>query len=188
MFDSTFTSEKQGWILTHQVCEGQLSEGRRTTGRAQMGLLRKHLGLRLPSSCARRRICAHEVLQEAKCCDLLSSRTKASGLGWDCGSLSPPPFLLVWLSQLSSRPLPPRCSHSLPCCFSHLPLFVFSLLFQFLWFPLQRKDDPAPAAYGGSQARGRVRAVATGLHHNHSNARSEPHLQPTSQLMATLDP
>ena len=28
-------------------------------------------------------------------------------------------------------------------------------------------------------------AVATGLHHSHSNTRSEPHLQPTPQLMAT---
>ena len=32
----------------------------------------------------------------------------------------------------------------------------------------------APAAYGGSQARGRIRAVAAGLHHSHSNTRSEP--------------
>ena len=31
-----------------------------------------------------------------------------------------------------------------------------------------------PAAYGGSQARVLIRAVAAGLHH--SNARSEPHL------------
>ena len=31
----------------------------------------------------------------------------------------------------------------------------------------------APKAYGGSQARGRIRAVTTGLHHSHSNVRSE---------------
>ena len=31
-----------------------------------------------------------------------------------------------------------------------------------------------PEAYGSSQARGRIRAVAAGLHHSHSNARSEP--------------
>ena len=36
-----------------------------------------------------------------------------------------------------------------------------------------------PAAYGGSQARGRIRATAAGLHHSHSNTGSEPHLQPT---------
>ena len=40
-----------------------------------------------------------------------------------------------------------------------------------------------PAAYGGSQARGLIRAVATSLRHSHSNARSEPHLQPTPQLI-----
>ena len=45
----------------------------------------------------------------------------------------------------------------------------------------------APAAYGGSQARSRIRAVTAGLHHSHSNAGSEPHLQPTPQLTATLD-
>ena len=37
--------------------------------------------------------------------------------------------------------------------------FVFLL---FLW--------AAPAAYGGSQARGRIGAVAAGLYHSHSNA------------------
>ena len=37
----------------------------------------------------------------------------------------------------------------------------------------------APAAFGGSQARGRIAAVATGLYHSHGNARFEPHLPPT---------
>ena len=46
----------------------------------------------------------------------------------------------------------------------------------------------APAAYGGSQARGRIRAVAAGLCHSHSNARSKTCLRPTPQLTATLDP
>ena len=36
----------------------------------------------------------------------------------------------------------------------------------------------APAAYGSSQVRGRIRATALGLHHSHSNTRSEPHLGP----------
>ena len=43
-------------------------------------------------------------------------------------------------------------------------------------------------AYGGSQARGRIGAAATGLHHSHSNVVSELHLRPTPQLTATLDP
>ena len=46
----------------------------------------------------------------------------------------------------------------------------------------------APMAYGGSQARHQIGAVATGPHHSQSNARSKPHLQPTPQLTATLDP
>ena len=46
----------------------------------------------------------------------------------------------------------------------------------------------APMTYGGSQARGQIRAVAASLHHSRSNARSEPPLQPTPQLTAMLDP
>ena len=47
---------------------------------------------------------------------------------------------------------------------------------------------PTPEAYGGSQARGQIEAVATGLLHSHSNTESEPHLWPILQLTATLDP
>ena len=46
----------------------------------------------------------------------------------------------------------------------------------------------APEAYGGSQARGRIGAAATSLRQSHSNAGSEPQLQPTPQLTATPDP
>ena len=42
-------------------------------------------------------------------------------------------------------------------------------------------------AYGGSQARGPIGAVATALRQSHSNAGSEPRLQPTPQLTATPD-
>ena len=42
-------------------------------------------------------------------------------------------------------------------------------------------------AYGGSQVRGLVRAVAASLCHSHSNERSEPRPLPTPQLMATSD-
>ena len=45
-----------------------------------------------------------------------------------------------------------------------------------------------PAAYGGSQARGLIRAFAAGLGQSHSNARSKPHLGPIPQFTATLDP
>ena len=46
----------------------------------------------------------------------------------------------------------------------------------------------APLAYGGSQARGLIGAVATGLYQSHSIGGSELCLQPTPQLTATLDP
>ena len=45
-----------------------------------------------------------------------------------------------------------------------------------------------PMAYGGSQARGLTRATAAGHSHSHNNARSEPYLQTTPELMAMLDP
>ena len=38
-----------------------------------------------------------------------------------------------------------------------------------------------PTAYGGSRARGQIRAAATSLPHSHSNIRSELHLWPTPQ-------
>ena len=46
----------------------------------------------------------------------------------------------------------------------------------------------APAAYGGSQARGPVRAVAASLRQGRSNAGSKPRLRPTPQLTAMPDP
>ena len=45
-----------------------------------------------------------------------------------------------------------------------------------------------PEAYGSSQARDRIGAVAAGLPHSHSSAGSESLLRPTPQLMATPDP
>ena len=46
----------------------------------------------------------------------------------------------------------------------------------------------APAAYGGSQARGWIGAATAGLYRSHSITRSEPHLWLTPQLTATIDP
>ena len=46
----------------------------------------------------------------------------------------------------------------------------------------------APTAYEDSQARGKIRAVATSLCQSHSNSGSEPRLQPIPQLLATPDP
>jgi len=63
-----------------------------------------------------------------------------------------------------------------PCC----TFFFFFVFLLFLW--------AAPAAYGGSQARGLIGAAATSLRQSHSNAGPESSLQPTPQLTATLDP
>ena len=48
--------------------------------------------------------------------------------------------------------------------------------FFFLWLLLWYREIP--------QAKGQIEAAAADLHHNHSNTRSEPHLQPTPQLVA----
>ena len=65
--------------------------------------------------------------------------------------------------------------------------FFFFLSFCLLSAVVVAISRAAPAAYGGSQARGPVGAVATGLRQSHSNAGSEPRLQPTPQLTATPD-
>lgn len=49
----------------------------------------------------------------------------------------------------------------------------FFFFFSFRSFCLFRA---APAVHGGSHARELIRAVATGLHHSDSNARSEVHV------------
>ena len=62
-------------------------------------------------------------------------------------------------------------------CLSLSLFFFFFFLFK-----------ASPAAYGGSQARGLLRARAAGPHHSHSNAGSRLCLRPTPQLMARPDP
>ena len=64
-------------------------------------------------------------------------------------------------------------------------MFLFFLFFFFCLFAISWASPPA---YGGSQARGLIRAVAAGLRQSHSNSGSEQGLQPTPQLTATLDP
>ena len=63
-----------------------------------------------------------------------------------------------------------------------------SLLGFFFFFCLFASSRAAPAAYGGSQARGLIGAVDAGLHQSHSNGGSELCLQPTPQPMATPGP
>ena len=68
-----------------------------------------------------------------------------------------------------------------------LQSFVLSVCLFVCLFCLFAISWAAPMAYGGSQARGRIGAVAAGLHQSHSNMGSEPYLRPTPQLMATPD-
>ena len=72
------------------------------------------------------------------------------------------------------------CNKVLACHFRN-PVVVCVCVF---FFPLRA----ASMAYGGSQARGCIRAVATSLHLSHSNEGCKPHLQPTPQLTAMLEP
>jgi len=87
-------------------------------------------------------------------------------------SMSPKSFLILPFSVV---PILFHFSHSSKSLF-----FFFFYLFAF--------SRAAPAAYGGFQSRGPIGAIATDLSQSHSNAGSEPCLQPTAQLTATLDP
>ena len=60
----------------------------------------------------------------------------------------------------------------------HFLFFLFLFVF----------SRATPATYGGSQAKGLIGPVPTGLRQSHSSAGSEPHLRPTPQLRATPDP
>ena len=60
--------------------------------------------------------------------------------------------------------------------------FIYFFLFLFSFFLFRA----SPAAYGKSWSRGRLRAAAAS--HSHSNMGSKPHLQPTPQVEAMLDP
>ena len=75
-----------------------------------------------------------------------------------------------------------RISSPLYVGFAYKILYLFCLFVCFLVFlGLHPRHMEVP------QARGRIGAVATSLCQSHSNARSEPHLQPTPQLMAMPD-
>ena len=66
---------------------------------------------------------------------------------------------------------------------THLMLTNTYIGFFFLFF-----FRATPTTYGRSQARLLTKATAAGLHHSHRNMGSTPHLRPTPQLMARLDP
>ena len=76
--------------------------------------------------------------------------------GWEC-NLEQPMWLGIKPKETILLPLK-RHPHS---------MFIPVLLLLLLLF------RAAPMAYGGSQARGQIGAVAAGLHHSDSNAGSE---------------
>jgi len=97
---------------------------------------------------------------------------------WQCQVLNPlidareRTHLLMYTSRILN---PLSHNRNFLCC------WVFCFLgFFFIFF------RAAPVAHGSSLARGRVGAVAAGLHHSHAG--SEPCLRPTPQLSATPDP
>ena len=81
-------------------------------------------------------------------------------------------------SELQLKPTPQPQEQQIP---------VTVLVFFFGLFAFPRAT---PVAYGGSQTRGLIRAVAASLNHSHSNSNvgSKPRLGPTPQLMAMMDP
>ena len=56
-----------------------------------------------------------------------------------------------------------------------------------IFFGLFVFSRAAPMLYGGSQAKGPIRAVPASLHQSHSNVGSEPCLRPTPHLVAMPD-
>ena len=69
-------------------------------------------------------------------------------------------------------------------CFLAICIVFFGEIFLWVICPLFFSCSfmARPMAYRSSLARGQIGAVAASLHHSHSNAGSEPHLQPTPQL------
>ena len=62
---------------------------------------------------------------------------------------------------------------------------IFFWVYLFIYLLCLSRDK---MAYGGSQARGPIRATAANLCQSHSNTRSEWHLWPMPQFTAMLDP
>ena len=80
--------------------------------------------------------------------------------------------LVDWIFVFKLRSCERKCAKDVPPSFY---LFVCFL-------------RAAPIAYGSSQAKGQMKAVASGLHHSHSNIGSKPCLWPTLQPTARPDP
>ena len=67
-------------------------------------------------------------------------------------------------------------------------IYMYICIYTYTYIHIFCLFRAALEAYEGSQARGLIGAVAAGLRHSHSNARSEPSVRPTPQLTAIPDP
>ena len=93
----------------------------------------------------------------------------------------------IYLYMVQSSRLPPGLHFIFPYNAALIDKIRFKTFF-FFFFGLFAISWAAPVAYAGSQAKGGIGAVATGLYHSHSRAGSEPRLRPTPQFTATPDP
>ena len=62
------------------------------------------------------------------------------------------------------------------CCEHRIAIYIHTYIYIYLSIFIFCLFKAAPKAHGGSQARGLIGTTAAGLHHSHSNARSELHL------------
>ena len=105
-------------------------------------------------------------------------------------------FQLLWILRHCPRVCKYQVESLLSVPWGALLVFGTSLnqmihdvfYFYFFWGGLFAFSRATIAAYGGSQARGPIRAVAAGLHQSHSNSGSKPCLRPTPQFTAMPDP
>ena len=83
--------------------------------------------------------------------------------------------------QKTPNPSNPKVTNILTCSLIDV-IFLFNTPFFFF------RNMKVPVAYGGSQTRGRIQAVAAGLHHSHRNTGSKLHLRTIPQLATTPSP
>ena len=90
-------------------------------------------------------------------------------MGFEAATQVKRPMCGLTLLRLLPKAKGYHCDFSLASCRDQKGVFFslgfFFVFLLFLW--------ATPAAYGGSQARGRIGAVATGLRQSHSNTGSE---------------
>ena len=98
----------------------------------------------------------------------------------DLFKLNSQSFLILKLALFNSLvQLPFVCLLFFGGMVIHIIITIITIIFVF---------RTTPAAYGSSQAKGQIGAIAAGLYCSHSNARSEPCLGTTPQLTAMPDP